>query len=76
MYLLFKNVPLNDLNNAHQIARPTISEFYPHTFVILQYVANCDPQLQVTEHVCQLWNWIPNIYQCLKIEGIFYFNRC
>ena len=32
-----------------------------------------DPQLQVTENVCYLWNLTLNIYQCFKIEGIFYF---
>ena len=32
-----------------------------------------DTQLQVTENVCDLSNLSPNIYQCFKIEGIFYF---
>ena len=43
IYLLFKKLLLNDSNNAHQIARPTLSEFYPHNLVILQYIANCGP---------------------------------
>ena len=34
-----------------------------------------DPQLQVTENSCNLWNWSPNIYQCFKIEGIFYCEQ-
>ena len=32
-----------------------------------------DPQLQVTENLCYLRNSSPNIYQCFKIESIFYF---
>ena len=32
-----------------------------------------DTQLQVTENVCDLWNLSPSIYQCFKIEGIFFF---
>ena len=32
-----------------------------------------DPQLQVTENLCYLRNLNPNIYQCFKIESIFYF---
>ena len=32
-----------------------------------------DPQLQVTENLCSLWNSRPNIYQCFKIESIILF---
>ena len=32
-----------------------------------------DTQLQVTENLCYLWNLCPNIYQCFKIEGVYYF---
>ena len=32
-----------------------------------------DPQLQVTENLCDLRNLGANIYQCFKIESIFYF---
>ena len=32
-----------------------------------------DPQLQVTENLCFLWNLSPNIYQCFKIASTFYF---
>ena len=34
-----------------------------------------DPQLQVTESLCYLQNLSPNIYQCIKIESIFYFKQ-
>ena len=34
-----------------------------------------DPQLQVTENLCDLRNLSPNIYQCFKIEGLFIFNN-
>ena len=34
-----------------------------------------DPQLQVTENLCYLWNLSPNIYQCFKIESIFNFKQ-
>ena len=32
-----------------------------------------DPQVQVTENLCYLWNLSPNKYQCIKIESTFYF---
>ena len=32
-----------------------------------------DTQLQVAENLCDLQNLGPNIYQCIKIESIFYF---
>ena len=34
-----------------------------------------EPQLQVTENVCDLCYLGPNIYQCFKIEGIYTFNN-
>ena len=34
-----------------------------------------DPQLQVTENLCDLRNLGPNIYDCFKIESIFYFEQ-
>ena len=35
-----------------------------------------DTQLQVTENLCYLRNLSPNIYQCFKIEGIFFLTTC
>ena len=34
-----------------------------------------DTQLQVGENVSDLWNLSLNIYQCFKIEGIFYYKN-
>ena len=31
-------------------------------------------QFQLTENACDLWDLAPNIYKCLKIEDIFYFE--
>ena len=44
--------------------------FFPSLGVVARYR---DTQLQVTENVCDFWNLNPNMYQCFKIEGIFYF---
>ena len=32
-----------------------------------------DTQFQVTKNLCDLQNLSPTIYQCFKIESIFYF---
>ena len=34
-----------------------------------------DPQLQVTENLCDLQILSPNIYHCFKIESIIYFQQ-
>ena len=34
-----------------------------------------DPQLQMTENLCDLWNLSTNIYECFKSESIFYFEQ-
>ena len=56
---------------------PESTEIFNLNFQSLQVVSRCyrDPQKQGTENVCDLRNLGPNIYQCFKIENIFYFQQ-
>ena len=52
---------------------PELRNFY---FQPLEVVSRYrDPQLQVTGNLGYLRNLSPNIYQCFKIENIFYFYQ-
>ena len=53
---------------------PWSTELFNLNFQSLEVVSRySDTQLQVTENLCYLRNLSHNIYQCFKIEGIFYF---
>ena len=52
----------------------SLTELLNFNFQSLEVVSRYrDTQLQVIENLCDLWNLSPNIYQCFKTEGIFYF---
>ena len=57
-----------------RVLNPYSTELFNLHFQSLEFVSRYrDPQLQVIENLCDSQNLSPNIYQCFKIEGIFYF---
>ena len=58
------------------MVNPWITELFNLYFQQLEVVSHYrDTQLQVTENICYLCNLSPNIYQCFKIERIFYSDQ-
>ena len=52
---------------------PFVTELFNLNFQSPEVVSRYrDTQLHVTENLCYLRNLSPNIYQCFKIEGIYY----
>ena len=64
---------LHVLGQQTQYINLQSTELFNFNFQSLKVVSRKrDPQLQVTENMCDLWNLSPNTYQCFKIWGIFY----
>ena len=69
-----KPYQLNTINGIYSIINPWSTDLFNLNFQSLEVVSRYRyTQLQVTENLGDLSNLGPNIYQCFKIDGIFYF---
>ena len=81
-YLWIRLLNIDDkLNNLKillvvLIVNPESTELFNLNFRSPEVVSRYrDTQLRVTENLCDFGKLSPNIYSCLKIEGIFYFEK-